>query len=93
MTSANVVEYRIFNHEGKTAGSHRQHLMCKEHWEDLLKFQPLDKHTIQAYGYDEEEEYWEGDIVSLDGFINNKAKYNKNLRESLNNESGKKQSS
>lgn len=31
----------------------------------LLRFQPLDKHTIQAWWYDEKEEYHENAPVNL----------------------------
>ena len=85
-TSANVIEYRIMTLDDKNVGLHRQHLLCKEHWEDLIKFQPLENHTIQAYGYDEEDEYWESEeIENLKDFLIRKAKYNKDLKEALNN--------
>lgn len=85
-TSANVIEYRIMTLDDKNVGLHRQHLLCKEHWEDLLKFQPLENHTIQAYGYDEEDEYWESeDIHNLKEFLDKKAKHNKTLKELLYN--------
>ena len=44
-TSANVIEYRI-EKDGKQVGSYRQHLLCKSHYEELLKYQPLGDHTI-----------------------------------------------
>lgn len=85
-TSANVIEYRVMTLDGRNVGLHRQHLLCKEHWEDLIKFQPLENHTIQAYGYDEEDEYWESeDIHNLKEFLERKAKVSKTLREALNN--------
>lgn len=70
MTSANVVEYRIFDKKDNEVGGHRQHLMCKSHWEDLLvKYCPAGDFKIQAFGYDEEDEYWEGEIESLYDFL------------------------
>jgi hypothetical protein len=58
-TSANVIEYSIFK-EGEEVGSFRKHLMCKYPlYSDLLKYQPLNEYEILAWGYDEEEDYWE----------------------------------
>lgn len=70
MTSANVTEYTIFK-DGVKVGEHRQHCYCKTHWEKLLVFQPPEAHTIQAHGYDEEEEYWEDEPMSLQKFLSN----------------------
>jgi hypothetical protein len=58
MTSANVVEYRILK-DGKEVGHHRQNIMCRRCNDKLLEFTPPKDFTIQAYGYDEEEDYWE----------------------------------
>jgi hypothetical protein len=60
MTSANVIEYTIFKGE-EEVGRHRQNIMCKRCNDGLEKFQPSNDFTIQAWGYDEEEEMWEGD--------------------------------
>lgn len=68
MTSANVVEYSILK-DGKEVGQHRQHMMCKTNWEVLLKFQPIEEHEIQAWGYDEEEEEWSNDPENLKEFL------------------------
>lgn len=70
MTSANVTHYTIFGPDGKKVGEHQQHCLCKTHWERLLVFQPLAKHTIQPWGYDEEEEYWEAEPINLRDFLN-----------------------
>lgn len=72
MTSANVVHYRIFNKAGEQVGTHRQNFTCKPHWEQLLVFKPLDEHTIQAHGFNEEEESWEDAPVNLHQFLLNK---------------------
>ena len=60
MTSANVIEYTIFKGE-EGVGRHRQNIMCKRCNDGLEKFQPANEFTIQAWGYDDEEEIWEGD--------------------------------
>ena len=60
MTSANVIEYTIFKGE-EEVGRHRQNIMCKRCNDGLEKFQPSNEFTIQAWGYDEDEEMWEGD--------------------------------
>jgi hypothetical protein len=82
MTSANVIEYRI-ERDGSGVGHHRVNVMCKEHWEELLKFEPFDQHTIAAYGYDEEEEYWEEKPISLLKFLKDRAVTNTPIREKL----------
>jgi len=69
MTSANVVEYTIRDADGTKVGSHSQHAYCKTRWHELLKFTPLESHTIQPWGYDEEEEYWEDDARNLLEFL------------------------
>lgn len=60
MTSSNVIEYSIFKGE-EEVGRHRQNIMCKTCNDGLEKFQPAKDYTIQAWGYDCEEEIWEGD--------------------------------
>lgn len=84
MTSANVIEFRI-EKNGKHVGHHREHLMCKSHYEELLKFQPLNNHTITPYGYDEDEEYWESETENLNTFITKRCLINKSLREAYKN--------
>ena len=69
-TSANVVEYKI-TLEDEVVGTHRQHCLCKTHWDELCKFTPLNKHKIQAFGYDEEEAYGENDSENLEDFLFN----------------------
>ena len=80
MTSANVTEYTIFNSEGKKVGEHSQHCLCKTKWGRLLKFTPPENFVIMAWGYDEEEEYWEDDPINLKTFIEkltkNRAQFN-----------------
>ena len=68
-TSANVVEYTIYDAGDKRVGTHRQHCMCKTKWQELLKYQPLRDHKIQAWGYDEDEAYWENDPQNLRDFL------------------------
>lgn len=59
MTSANVIEYTIFDKNDNEVGRHRQNLMCHTCNDGLEKFQPSSDFTIQAWGYDEEEDLWE----------------------------------
>ena len=68
MTSANVTYYRI-ERDGKIVGSHRQHHYCKTKWEDLLKFKPIEDHTITPYGEDEYEVPWEDKTEGLKQFL------------------------
>ena len=63
-----IIEYRI-EKNGEEVGHHRQHLMCTSRIEELLKFQPLNEHTITPYGYDEEEESWEGETKNLEDYL------------------------
>lgn len=72
MTSANVVEYDIIDKNGVSVGHHRQHLMCKTNNEPLLAFQPAEDYMILPYGYDEEEELWEGEPIKLSEFLKSK---------------------
>lgn len=65
MTSANVINYIIYDKDGKQVGTHRQHLLCKTNKEPLLKFVPPSDFTIQAWGYDEEDEIWEDEQGKL----------------------------
>ncbi len=58
MTSANVIEYTIYDKDHKEVGHHRQNLMCSTCNDGLEKFQPAIDFTIEAWGYDEEEEIW-----------------------------------
>jgi hypothetical protein len=58
MTSANVIEYTIYDKDHKEVGRHRQNLMCSTCNDGLEKFEPAIEFTIEAWGYDEEEEIW-----------------------------------
>lgn len=69
MTSANVIEYTIYDSTGNKVGKHYQSLLCKTKWHELLRFTPLESHTIKAWGYDEEEEYWEDEPKNLLTFL------------------------
>ena len=69
MTSANVIEYTIYKN-GEEVGSFRKHLMTTYPlYSDLLKYQPLNEHEILAWGYDEDEEYWEDEPQNLETFL------------------------
>lgn len=69
MTSANVTYYTIRDLQENDVGRHSQHCLCKTHWEKLLVFTPPENFTIQPWGYDDEEEYWEGRTHNLRDFI------------------------
>jgi hypothetical protein len=74
MTSANVVQYEIQDKNGKTVGTHRQNIMCKTCNDGLEKFIPPEDFTMLPYGYDEEEELWEGKSQNLKEWLSeNKA--------------------
>lgn len=80
MTSANVVEYNI-EKNGVSVGNHRENIMCKSHFEELLKYEPLSEHTITPNGYDEEEEYWEEEPQNLELFLKKMIITNKTIKE------------
>lgn len=80
MTSSNVIEYRI-EKNGEQIGQHRENLLCKSHFEKLLQYEPLKDHIITSYGYDEEEEYWEGPSENLEIFLKKMIPVNQNIRE------------
>jgi len=69
MTSANVVEYDIKDKSGKIIARHRQNVMCKRDTRKLMALENPDKLWIYAWGYDEEEEIWEGDGQRLDKWL------------------------
>ncbi len=83
MTSANVIEYKIYK-DDKVVGSHRINVMCEAYYEKLLIYQPLSEHTITPWGYDEEEEYWEDDTVDLEVYLKKLIPTNKIIREFFN---------
>lgn len=72
MTSSNIVEYTIYNKEGKEVGRHRQNVMCSTCNDGLEKFQPAKDFKIEAWGYDEEEELWgDGKKQNLQKWLEN----------------------
>lgn len=80
MTSANVVEYDIKKGQ-ETVGHHRENVMCKSHYEKLLRFEPLKEHMIYPYGYDEEEDLWEGEPKNLYDYLKGMIRTNKIIKE------------
>jgi hypothetical protein len=68
MTSANVIIYKVFRN-GEEVGELRQHVLCKDRSKELLKYLPLEEHSIQATWEDEEEEYYEGEVKNLLDFL------------------------
>ena len=53
-TSNNVVFFFLRNRQGMVVGTFRQNILCKPHYADLLKYQPLTAHTIQERAEDYE---------------------------------------
>lgn len=80
-TSANTSDYHIYNKKGEPVGSYHQHWMCRTHWEELLKYQPLKDHTIKETWLDEEEEYFEDTPVNLEKFLKERERTSKELLE------------
>lgn len=79
-TSANVIEHSIIK-DGKEVGTFRKNVLCRlPDYADLLKYQPLEAHTITTWGYDEEEDEWEGDEQRLDKFLSSMRVFNKKLK-------------
>lgn len=70
-TSANSIEYDIYKN-GKCVGNFRKNILCKyPDYAELLKYQPLKEHTIQPWGYDEEEDEWSDEEENLEDFLRN----------------------
>jgi hypothetical protein len=68
-TSANSIEYSIYK-DDKEVGHFSVNVMCRyPDYAELLKYQPLSEHTIQAWGYDEEEDEWEDEPQNLEDFL------------------------
>ena len=65
MTSANTIYYTIRDKNAVEVGSHSQNVMCSTCIDGLEKFIPAEDFTIQPWGYDEEEEDWEGKPQNL----------------------------
>lgn len=86
MTSANVIEYSIFKN-GDEVGQFRKHLLTKYPlYSELLTYQPLSDYEILAWGYDEDEEYWEDDkYENLEKFLRRIRLYEKELIEYFKN--------
>lgn len=80
-TSANSIEHSIYKGE-KNVGNFRKNVMCsKPDYAELLKYQPLKDHTIQVWGYDEEEETWEDKPENLEKFLKSMVRSNKKIKE------------
>lgn len=80
-TSANSIEYTIYKGK-KSVGRFRKNIMCiKPDYAELLKYQPLNEHTIQCWGYDEEEVSWEDEPEKLEDFLKRMIISNRKIRE------------
>jgi hypothetical protein len=69
MTSCNYTNYNIYDLNGKHVGQHLDHWYCKPHWNDLLEFSPPENYTIEKVTYDEEENEYYEDPISLKEFL------------------------
>lgn len=69
MTSANVIEYDISTDKGEIVTRHRQHIMCKTDTRKLLALPNPETLWIRPWGYDEEEEMWEGKATRLNKWL------------------------
>lgn len=80
-TSANVTEYTIYK-GGDNVGTFRKHWLCRlPEFSDLLKYLPLVDHEIVAWGYDEEEEYWEEEPENLEKFLRETKSHVRKIRD------------
>lgn len=68
-TSANVIEYNIYKDE-ICVGRFSKHMLTRfPDYAELLKYQPLSQYLIQPWGYDEEEQEWEGRPENLEKYL------------------------
>lgn len=68
-TSANVTEYTIYRN-GKSVGRFSKNHLCRlPDYAELLKYQPLSEHEIEAWGYDEEDEEWINERENLEKYL------------------------
>lgn len=68
-TSANRINYRVLDKKGEQVGSHSHNVLCYDNYYMLLKFFPFENYTVVPWGYDEEEEEWEGEPQKLSDFL------------------------
>jgi len=79
-TSANSIEYTI-SRNGKSVGSFSRNIMCsKPDPAELLKYHPLSEHSIQAWGYDEEEDDWYDEPENLEVYLKKMIPFNKKIK-------------
>ena len=69
MTSANTVHYTISDKRGVVAGEITWNFYCKTRWHEFTKFSPPEEFTVQAWGYDEEDDLWEDEPMNLAEFL------------------------
>ena len=69
MKSGNIIEYRIKCGENIVGSFRRDSLSDVPDFSELLKYQPLEDHTIQAHGHDELDIAWYGDVENLKDFM------------------------
>jgi hypothetical protein len=76
MTSANTIEYNIYNKKGEVVGRHSHNIMCMRCNDGLEEFTPASDFEIEDWGYDEEEGEWVGEKTNLGTWLSqNKGEY------------------
>jgi hypothetical protein len=65
MTSANVVEYNIYDKDNNEVGYHRQNVMCSTCNDGLDKYQPLERLYYNGIWLWWGEDYWQ-DSMNLE---------------------------
>lgn len=80
-TSANSIEYDIMK-DGEVVGHFRKNILCKfPEYSDLLKYLPLEDHTILPWGYDEEEDEWYDEEENLRDFLYGMRAFDKKIKD------------
>jgi hypothetical protein len=69
MTSANVFYLSVYDKDEKRVGLHRYNMLTEFNYNNLLVHTPHKEHTVLSWGYDEEEEVWEDEIMNLEEFL------------------------
>lgn len=78
------LKYRI-EKDNKIVGYFHHNMLCDlPDYSSLLIYQPLIKHSIIPYNYDQKE-YKENDMLNLENFLRGIARHNKILFDYFNN--------
>ena len=82
-TSANVSEYSIYKNN-KCVGNFSQNNLCENRYHKLLKYQPLNEHTIMEFIYVEDNYndcIEEDEPINLEDFLKKNILFNKVIKE------------